>query len=328
MRATVVIPTYNGGPLLREVLTTVLRQNAPWPYEIVVVDSSSTDGTAQMLAEAAHKERRLRVVSIPAKDFGHGRTRNYGISLGSGEYAVLITQDAKPIGADWLRFLVDGVAAVPDAWGGFGRHEPWPDGNPFVARALRLHFDRIAAEPPVRYIRDRAEYSRDVRLRQSLHFFSDNNACIRRRIWELYPYPDVDFGEDQLWARNGIEAGGQLVYVDAARVYHGHSYPVGESCRRAHQEAFFFAKHFGYNIGGRLPMSLLAAAAMTIRDWGYYCKEHPSPRPSIRWCAIMCPLNFAVKYGHWQGARRGMIARRRLGIGAGCYLQSETRSDS
>ena len=36
--------------------------------------------------------------------------------------------------------------------------------------------------------------------RQFLHYYSDNNSCLRKSYWEIFPYQDVDYGEDQLWA--------------------------------------------------------------------------------------------------------------------------------
>ena len=42
--------------------------------------------------------------------------------------------------------------------------------------------------------------------------FSDNNSCIRRDIFEKYPYEDINFAEDQIWARKMIELGFKKVY--------------------------------------------------------------------------------------------------------------------
>ena len=57
------------------------------------------------------------------------------------------------------------------------------------------------------WLDDKARYDRDEPYRQRLHFFSDNNALVRRSVWEQIPYPDVDFAEDQIWAQQIIEAG-------------------------------------------------------------------------------------------------------------------------
>ena len=40
-KASIVIPSKNGGALLGAVLKRILGQQAPWPFEVVVVDSGS-----------------------------------------------------------------------------------------------------------------------------------------------------------------------------------------------------------------------------------------------------------------------------------------------
>src|SRR6184192_1953341 len=49
MKATVVIPTYNGSALLAEALEALQQQTVE--HAVVVVDNASTDGTPELLAE-------------------------------------------------------------------------------------------------------------------------------------------------------------------------------------------------------------------------------------------------------------------------------------
>src|SRR5205823_8768979 len=58
----------------------VARQRVPFPYETIVVDSGSTDGSLDLL-----RRRADRVVSIAADAFDHGLTRNLGIEHARGE---------------------------------------------------------------------------------------------------------------------------------------------------------------------------------------------------------------------------------------------------
>jgi glycosyltransferase involved in cell wall biosynthesis len=57
----VLLPTYNTGPRLREVLTGVLRRWQP----VLVVDDGSTDGSEQLIRELAKTEPALSVVVLP-----------------------------------------------------------------------------------------------------------------------------------------------------------------------------------------------------------------------------------------------------------------------
>ena len=94
----------------------------------------------------------------------------------------------------------------PRIAGVFGRHCAYPEASPYTKRDLDGHFGNFAGQPVV-WLDDKARYDRDEPYRQRLHFFSDNNALVRRSVWEQIPYPDVDFAEDQIWAQQIIEAG-------------------------------------------------------------------------------------------------------------------------
>jgi len=232
--ASVIIPAKNGGSLFRDVLSAVLAQETTFDFDVLVIDSGSKDGTVEFVKSI--DDARLRLRQIQSSDFGHGRTRNLGVSSTSGKYAVLITHDAGPANKQWLQHLVDLAENNDRIAGEFGRHIAYPGANPFVARDLDLHFQWLA-QTSVARIEDRARYDMDVGYRQFLHFFSDNNALIRRSVWEELPYPDVDFAEDQLWAKKAVEAGWFKGYAHDAVVYHSHDYGLWERLQRSFDES-------------------------------------------------------------------------------------------
>ncbi len=138
----------------------------------------------------------------------------------------------------------------PDAAGAFGRHRAYPHAGPFTRRDIDAHFDSLERWP-MRLSRQTDEkmwLSGDIQWRQLLHFFSDNNSCIRRSAWEQIPFPEVDFGEDQAWAWRAIDAGYEKIYAGQAAVYHSHDYDPPAAQRRAYEEARFFANEFGYRV--------------------------------------------------------------------------------
>src|SRR3954451_20981725 len=79
LKASVIIPTKNPGPVFRQVLTSVLNQDVNFDYEVLVIDSGSTDGTLDYLSGI--DDPRLRLHCIEPQSFSHGRTRNLGISM-------------------------------------------------------------------------------------------------------------------------------------------------------------------------------------------------------------------------------------------------------
>jgi len=92
---SVVIPTWNGGARFRELLLALASQDVE--HELVVIDSGSRDGTAE-----AARASGACVLSIPQSEFNHGATRNRAIAATHGEIVALLTQDALPMGRDYL----------------------------------------------------------------------------------------------------------------------------------------------------------------------------------------------------------------------------------
>ena len=75
MKASVVIPTKNGEEYLDEVLAAVFGQQAPFDFEVVIVDSGSTDRTLEIIG----RYPAVKLHRIPPLEFNHGETRNFAI---------------------------------------------------------------------------------------------------------------------------------------------------------------------------------------------------------------------------------------------------------
>jgi len=321
LKASVIIPTKNPGPVFRQVLTSVLNQDVNFDYEVLVIDSGSTDGTLDYLSGI--DDPRLRLHCIEPQSFGHGRTRNLGISMTSGEYAALITHDATPANSHWLSGLVSAAEADPQIAGVFGRHLSYPDASPFMAHELEQHFSGFD-QFQVIFIEDQERYDCDTGYRQMLHFFSDNNALVRRSVWESFPYPDVEFAEDQIWAQKIIEAGYKKAYARDAVVFHSHNYGLFERLQRSFDEAYAFRCLFGYVLCDRLTTLTRSWLALTKRDMAF-ARAAGLWRTPPRTATLRMPLdNFMRLAGHYLGThgprlpdavRRWLSRDKRLALG-------------
>jgi glycosyltransferase involved in cell wall biosynthesis len=240
---SVVIPTYNGGELFKRVLDRVLQQKTPWNYEIIVIDSSSTDGSS----EYALSKPEVITHIIPQAEFQHGRSRNLGVELARGDYVAFITQDALPVSEDWLYYLIAALKKYPKAAGVFGKHLPWPNASPFMKRDLINHFNGFdKAKICVSRFTDAALYDKaDEAWLSFLRFYSDNNSALRKSVWQSIPYPEIEFGEDQAWMKIIIAAGYEKVYSQHGTVYHSHDYDYQSQFNRAYEEFTFFKNEFG-----------------------------------------------------------------------------------
>ncbi len=261
-RASVLIPVKNGGPLLGDVLDAILGQKAPWPFEVLIVDSGSTDGSVELA-----RSKGVEVATIPPNEFGHGRTRNALAAKSKGEFLVFLTQDAKPASDHWLLSLVEGCDAEPSVAGAFGPHRAYPEARHITHRELATHFAGFGAELTLTRMDDEARFKIDEGYRQYLHFFSSNNSCIRRAVWEKLPLPEVAFAEDQTWALEAISAGYSKAFVPEAVVFHSHDFGVWETFQRNFDEARSFERYFGYQMQSALPSALRSSVGLARRDY-------------------------------------------------------------
>ena len=117
-RVTALVPNYNGRDLLATVITSLLAQSYA-DLDVVVVDDSSTDGSADLVG--ATWPNRVRVLR------GHGdhpvgfaATVNRGIGATDSEYVALVNSDVA-LAPDWVGTLVAALDADPSAASATGK---------------------------------------------------------------------------------------------------------------------------------------------------------------------------------------------------------------
>ena len=296
VKASVIIPTKNPGKIFCRVLDSVISQKTAWQFEVVVIDSGSNDGTI----EYAKLHKNVRLISIPPSEFGHGKTRNYAISQSQGEYIAFLTHDALPANEHWLQSLVEAVSHDPRVAGAFGRHLAYPDATIYTHRDIEKHFEGFLAHPRVvNKDTDPDRFAHDVGWRQFLHYYSDNNSCLRRTVWAQIPYPDVEFAEDQIWAAKIIEAGWSKAYAYEAVVYHSHEYGPFEKLQRSYDEGMAFRKLFGYRLGGKPKHMFKSIIGHEVHDWKWGRQNNV---PLVQIWAQMAQ-NIGLVIGHVLGSR-------------------------
>ena len=218
MSVSVILPTLNAAGEIAALLAALMGQTQP-PDEILVVDSGSTDGTAELAR--AHG---ARVMSIPRDRFDHGGTRDAALRQTTGEFVLFLTQDALPANERYIEQLLlpfadERIAAAS------GRQLPRPDARPYV-QAVQLY--RYPAQ-------SRAWGSED---REALgiraYHLSDVCSAYRRSAYEAvggFPHP-LPTNEDMLIAAAFLDAGYRLAYCADAAVVHSHDLTLRQEYRR------------------------------------------------------------------------------------------------
>ena len=106
--ASVIIPVFNRQATILDAISSALSQKTDFPYNIIVIDNHSTDGTTQKIASLASADSRV-IHLVPESDgLGIGGCWNLGINHPAcGCYAVQLDSDDMYSGPDTLQRIVD-----------------------------------------------------------------------------------------------------------------------------------------------------------------------------------------------------------------------------
>lgn len=105
--ASVIIPVRNRIRTIRDAIASVLKQKTDFPFNLIVVDNHSTDGTTEAIDDFKNDERLIHV--IPERDdLGIGGCWNMGVHHPKcGKFAVQLDSDDVYSGEDTLRKIVN-----------------------------------------------------------------------------------------------------------------------------------------------------------------------------------------------------------------------------
>ena len=215
--ASIVIPSYNGGEDFKECLRMVFGQQVKFPFEVIVIDSGSTDGTLDFL-----KGYHIRLKQISPKEFNHGLTRNMGIELAEGKYVVLIGQDAIPADGYWLENILENFQDELAA-GVYCRQIPREDSDVLTKRHLNSWLTGRKSRF-INFIENWEAYTGLEPIKKlMLCTFDDVCSCVRKSVLEKIRYTETYFAEDLEWGKKAIEAGYKIAYEPRAAVIHSHN---------------------------------------------------------------------------------------------------------
>ncbi len=227
---TVAIPVLQGAAELERLLPAIRAQRLDGPVEIIVADSESTDGSADLA-----REHGAQVITVKRAEFSHGGTRNLLMERAHGELVAFLTQDALPAGDRWLAALTRAFSLRPDVGIAYGPGLPRPDASLTVRRELTDYFRSVADEDAGAPVIVTAETA-TLHGASSTTYFHSVNACIARAAWEEVPFRVIPYAEDRMLALDMLRAGWAKAFVPEAAVIHSHDYRPVELFRRSFDE--------------------------------------------------------------------------------------------
>lgn len=105
--ASVIIPVRNRIKTIRDAISSVLMQKADFPFNLIVVDNHSTDGTTEAIDSFKNDERLIHIVP-ERDDLGIGGCWNMGVHhTKCGKFAVQLDSDDVYSGEDTLQKIVN-----------------------------------------------------------------------------------------------------------------------------------------------------------------------------------------------------------------------------
>ena len=289
MKLSIVIICWNDLKVIKDCLESIYRETARIPFEVIVSDNGSTDGSLDVIRE---RFPQARVVENGA-NLGFARGNNSGINAAHGEYVLILNPDTL-IHDRALEKLVDYADQHPDA-GAFGCRVLNPDGsyqNP--ARPLpTLRGALISAL----YLRGLAKlsdafesdlyYDWDGRTERTVGFQSGCCVMVRRdlltRIGGFDERFFYHFEETDLCCRIW-KSGSKVLFFPGAEITHLGGQSVGRFPIRFALETYrsryrYFYKHFGES--GAVRVRWISLLDLWLRHAGYSVKSWLRPSEAV-----------------------------------------------
>jgi GT2 family glycosyltransferase len=230
---SIIIVNWNGRELLARCIESIIKHPPSAPYEIVVVDNASTDGSVEWL-RAAHsngwlRETNLRLIKN-AENVGFGRANNIAFRQTDARMLLLLNSDTE-VREGAIDRLIETLKSNEKA-GGCGPKLLNTDGSlqPSVSRnpttvweilvtGLRLYYllpGRIRGELLLGMFWDHSR-------RRKVRMLSGAAILLRREVIDSVGGFDEEFnfyGEDNELCLRIVNAGWELLFAPEAQVVH------------------------------------------------------------------------------------------------------------
>ncbi len=202
-KISIVIRCLNENDNLNILIPILLRQTLE-EYEIIFVDSGSTDGSLDTIKTYINGSNNIFLTHIKKEEFTFGKSLNIGFDKAQGDYVVSLSAHCFPTTDEWLQNIT----------------EPFSDNNIGIVYGKQSpHKNTRFSEASVqeKWFSGKSMIKEDI-------FLNNGNAAYRKSLWEevrfdetLTGLEDINFG---LYAKS---KGWQLYYSNESEVQHLHN---------------------------------------------------------------------------------------------------------
>lgn len=211
---SIILRSYNEAWALGATLAALQAQEYK-NWELIVIDSGSTDGSADLIRKANPRHFH----QIKPSEYNPSRVMNWGMRLAKGDYGIFLNADALPQNENWLRPLVEPLLN-PKTAAVFGRQIPRLDCQAVYA----CDYERCFGPH-----RESANWD---------HFFSMVSSGLRKDIWAQRGFLEkLQYAEDDEYTRWCKTKNYRVVYCPESVVMHSHNYTPAQSYKRSFGDA-------------------------------------------------------------------------------------------
>jgi rhamnosyltransferase len=275
--------SFNEVSYIGATLQAVSRFRREPTYEVIHVDSGSTDGTLDVIAASGNRHVQLR-----PGEYTHSLALNRAAEIARGEILVSLNADATPEREDLLERLVEPFEDEKVA-GAYARQIARPDATAFTRRAMEL------------------AYGDTEKPSWGIQPFSMSCAAVRTTLWKQRPFLcRWGAGDDSAWAKWATEQGFRIAYVPEAIVVHSHNYALRELYEKEYRENKVLAylhDWSGWHVS--LSRALLSVSRQSLVDTAVFVARGT-------WAGIPGLLASRAAYllGRYRGLRDGTRAAK------------------
>ena len=283
MKISIIVRARNEARHLPRLIEGIEKQTIK-PFEVVLVDSGSTDETVEIAQSAGWV-----IAHIASEDFSFGRALNVGCSAARGDVLVILSAHVYPTRRDYLERLTASVL---------------PSSRVAVyGRQVGDHRTHFSEQMVMK------QWFPNERIPDQGHAFSNNaNSCVPRALWQEFQYNETLTGlEDIDFSLRLLSSGGQVRYEHDAPVVHVHEENFSTVKNRYRREAIAYKRIFpGEKMSAQRAFALLIKNV--LRDLNEARRELVffQVLGSVFWFRI------AQFVGAWQGFRDSSIVDSEL----------------
>lgn len=224
---SIIIPTYNpNSNLLRSLNKFSDLHNAGiYSIEVLIINTISQKKVEDLVKKDKYSFK-LKIININKSEFNHGETRNLGVNKSIGKYIIFLSQDAYPIGDNFINYFIEDlkrseVVAV------FGKEIA-----PTNIRKDYLYYEHLLwfkQYEPYYDEKNRVLFSKKARMASKnsndiFFWYSLSNvfSCYKRSYIIKHPFETIFHGEDVLAGKFIIENGYEKIFDSRCEVEHFH----------------------------------------------------------------------------------------------------------